>query len=159
MKKGFTLIEVLVAAVVFLIATLGILPLMISNIKTNEAVQEMMTAKKVLEGTASELRGINTSHFTKGNLKTIGFQENPPSGYPSLPSTNCPSGYEYAMYKGKEVDKIITGIHHKYKFTIKMCVDDDYLKPYLKKVKLWVYWSYRGKRHKLSTEVFITAEE
>jgi len=161
LRKGYTLIEVLVAMVIFLIGVLGILPLLITNIRYNEASQKALVAQKILENVASELRSIQVYNFTKSNLETIGFQDNTPSGYPSVPTsppTKCPPHYEYALFRGYVINKIVNGNSVKYKYTIKLCVDDNYLKPYLKRAKLWIYWTYMTKNHGLNTQIFITAK-
>ncbi len=150
--------------VIFLVGVLGLLPLLISNIKYNEAVQKAQVAQKILEDMASELRGIRVYYFKKGNLiygnqsnPNLVFEESPPHGYPPVPQ-GCPAGYDYALYRGYELYKIVRGSPVKYKYTLKLCVDDDYLKPYLKRAKLWIYWMYEGREHNLSTQFFITAK-
>ena len=157
MRYGFTLVEVLIAMVIFLVGVLGILPLLLANIKYNESVQKMQIAQKILESVSSELRSIKVYYFEKAKLKDLGFRETPPSGYPAV-SDSCPPGYEYAVFKGVSVNKTVDNTSVTYTFTVKLCVDDDYLKPYLKRTKVWVYWMYRGKEHKLGDEIYITAK-
>jgi prepilin-type N-terminal cleavage/methylation domain-containing protein len=165
MRNGaFTLIEVILAMAIFLIGTLGILPLFIKNIRYNESVQVRLVAQKVLEDEAADLRNVKAKNFTRSNLQSMGFVTSQPSEFPAVPS-GCPSGYEYVMYKGKEHERIEeterpgkppVEVKSAYRFTLKLCVDDDYLKPYLKRALLWVYWIYRGRLHWSQTEIFIT---
>jgi len=137
------------------IGILGLLPLLIENVKQNEEVQRRIAAQKILEDIASELRSIKVYDFDPTNLSKIGFNSTLPSGYP-VPPSDCPSGYDYTLYRGYEINKEVDGRQVKYKYTLKLCVDDDYLKPYLKRAYLYIYWLYGGKLHKSETEMFIT---
>jgi len=156
-RKGFGLIEALVATVVFMIGIIGLTPLLVASIKHGESLQKTQVGEKILEDVATELRGIQVYNFTKERLKDLMFIEYPPHGYPPV-TTDCPKGYEYAMYRGYEIYTYLNNVRKKYKYTVKMCVDDDYLKPYLKRVKLWVVWEEKGKERDLDTDVYVTAK-
>jgi prepilin-type N-terminal cleavage/methylation domain-containing protein len=161
-KSGFTLIEVLVATFILLIGLLGMNSVLISSIKYNEANQARIIAQKVLKGTISELRGITLSNFTKSNLKSkFGFSDNIPLGYPSGGEIggNCPSGYDYKIYKTYDIEKKINGTNMYYKYTIKLCVDSDYLLPYLERAIITIYWNYAHKLKKIESRIFITSGE
>ncbi len=154
MRGGFSLIEVLVAAIILMIMLLGLLPLYVVNIRLNESVQKKQIGEKILEDKASQIRGFKVENLTKSFLESIGYTETQPSGYLHV-SENCPLGYDYRLFQGYEVTKTFGNMVRKYKYTLKLCVDDDYLKPYLKRAYLVVYW-LDGKRKKhLSVEVFV----
>ena len=155
--KGFTLIEVLISIVILSIGLLGIVPLLISNIRLNEEISMRNGALKIIEGHSVSLRGINYDDFTVNNLITnFNFSTSYPN-YFSNPTigSNCPTGYESRLYKEDSINKIINGSSISYRYLIKLCIDEDFLYPYLKKAHLWVFWKYRNKFHKMETEIFI----
>ncbi len=156
-KKGFTLIEVMISILILTIGLLGLLPLLISNIKHNEEIQMRNAALKLLENYTLKLRGITYDDFNVNNLKNNLNYQDTFSSYFSNPITNssCPTGYEYRLYKEDNVTKSIDSTTINYRYLIKLCVDDDYLYPYLKKVHLWIFWKFQEKFHKMETEIFI----
>jgi hypothetical protein len=130
-----------------------------------------MAGEKLMEDVAAEIKSVDFYKFDpdinilKSNLDDIGFGDNLTSitsgGYPSNSDVaqNCPIGYEAKLYKVKDVlksniDNSTTHIYN-YKYTIKLCVDVDYLNPYLKRAILTCFWDFRNKSHKVTTEVFI----
>ncbi len=170
-ETGFTLIEVLVSMVLFAIAMVAIMPMFIMNIKYNEMNQKRLAAQKLVENTASEIKSINFYKFDtvisnlKSNLSNVGFTDDITSvsslGYPAGGEINqpCPTGYEAKLYRANDLIKSfkINGVKTviNYKYTMKMCIDVDYIDPYLKKAILTCYWEFGKKLHKSSTEVFI----
>ena len=156
-KEGFTLIEILVSLVIFSIGLLGLLPLLISNINYNEQIKMRNGALKILEAHTLSLRGINYDDFTVGNLTTnLNYQTTFSSYFSSsMTSSSCPPGFEDRLYKEDSITKEIDGSSVTYRYLIKLCIDEDFLYPYLKKVHLWVFWKYKGKMHKMETEIFI----
>jgi len=156
-SEGFTLIEVLVASFILLVGILGTASLIINSIKYNEANQKRVVAQKLLQGEVSKLRGIDISDFTQSKLKNkLGFSSSVKQGYPSGGdvNSNCPSDYEFRLYKA--IKKNVNDSSKFYKYTLKLCVDDDYLTPYLKRVIVTIYWTYNKKLHSIKTKLFIT---
>ncbi len=156
-KKGFTLIEVLVAMFIFTIGLLGLLPLLISNIKLNEEIKMRNGALKLLESYTLSLRGINYDDFNVNNLKNnMNYQDTFSSYFTnSLTNSPCPTGYEDRLYKEDNLTKTVGGTSVNYRYLIKLCIDEDYLYPYLKKVHIWIFWKFKEKFHKMETEIFI----
>jgi len=158
-SEGFTLIEVLVASFILLVGILGTASLIINSIKYNEANQKRVVAQKLLQGEVSKLRGIDISDFTQSKLKNkLGFSSSVKQGYPSGGdvNSNCPSDYEFRLYKVYSINKSVNSVSLLYKYTLKLCVDDDYLTPYLKRVIVTIYWTYNKKLHNIKTKLFIT---
>lgn len=67
-KKGFSLIELLVAIIIFAVAMLGITPLLVGALKKNEENQSKRNAVTILENTASVLAALNYDHPAVGKM-------------------------------------------------------------------------------------------
>ncbi len=161
-RSGFTLIEVLVATFILLVGLLGMNSMLITSIKFNEANQMRISGQKLLKGSVSKLRSINISEFNKSNLQSkFSFSVNIPSNYPTGGAINasCPTDYDYRLYKGYSIEKNVNGVNLYYKYTVKLCVDDNYLPPYLKRAIITIYWRYGKQLHQIGSEIFITPGE
>jgi prepilin-type N-terminal cleavage/methylation domain-containing protein len=154
-RKAFTLVEVLIASAILLIALLGIVPLLVSNIKYNEWLQRKSLVKKFFEGEVSILRTFDVFHFTKSNLEKLGYSTSLSKSI-AFPRS-CPQGYDYSLYKEDLISKEVGGTVLTQRVIVKLCVDDDYMPPYLKRAYLFLYWPYRGRVNTLKTEFLITA--
>ncbi len=155
---GFTLIEVLVGMAILIVGILGTASLINAIVKYNEINQRRLVAQKVLEGELSGLRSMYFVNFTISNLRSrYGFSDSVPSGYPVSASvlSSCPPQYDYRLYKTATVSKSVGASVVSYRYTMKLCVDDDYLPPYLKKAFLEIYWSYMGRFHTARVDFFI----
>jgi prepilin-type N-terminal cleavage/methylation domain-containing protein len=65
-KKGFGLIELLVAITIFTIAMLGIIPLLVNFMRTNVENEIRNNANAVAQQTIDELKGMNLNLIDNG---------------------------------------------------------------------------------------------
>lgn len=147
-RKGFTLIEVMVAMSLLLIGLLSYAQLQLTAIKVNAASKQMMMAQEVV---SQELEKIKTVGYTGIKDNTImtntNFNYNPlfaglATNYKFTGiDTSCNAPAAYCVYKGIDVTNSLNGIAVTKHYTIKLAVNINYLSyPAVAEVDATVYW-------------------
>ena len=124
-RNGFSLVEVLVALFIFLVAILGIFPTLNLSYKTNVSNIIMSEAVKVAQQEINRVKSLPFDNVTDTNL-------NPP-GLSSCDPSNVNASIKRQI-------RNFTISYGKY-FEVKL------LSPTIKEVKLTICWNYQGKKH------------
>lgn len=164
-SKGFSLVELLVAMAIFAIVAAGMIPIIIMAKKQNITSMVRINAVKVLEEEVAYLRSIDYISFNATTLSSAGYgNASPPSitedlcRQPSV-STGCPSGYELERYGTRSRTVEIDSVNRTCSYVLKLCVDLDYLDPYLRKATLEVYYNVFGYEGRSDTDFYIPRSE
>ena len=149
---GYSLIEVLISMLILLIALAGFAPLWMNFIRYNRSLEMRHIAQKILEKDVSRLRLIEIEDFNEDNIKNfLGYDTSIPYGWNQSPiSDSCDPGYETRLYREDDSGG-------RWKYILKLCIDEDYLPPYLKRAKIWIYWKDRGEIKKINGMFFVGA--
>ena len=147
MDRGYSLIELLVAIVVFLLAIAAFLPFFSAFVLNQKSLERFRTAKRLLESEVSLLRTMDLEEIGKEKLKTeYGYEETVCGGFSAQ---SCGGGYEWGLYKS----------FYNNAFCIHLCGDMDYLSPYLKRFHAYVFWKdVVGGERKIDV-LFLVGEE
>lgn len=147
-RKGFTLIEVMIAMFLLLIGMLSYAQLQLTAIKVNAASKQMMMAQEVV---SQELEKIKTVGYTgiKDNTVVINTSFNYKPLLTGLAAnyqltgidTSCNEPAAYCVYKGIDVVNSLNGTAIAQRYTIKLAVNVSYLSyPAVAEVDATVYW-------------------
>ena len=147
-KKGFTLIEVMIAMFLLLVGMLGYAQLQLTAIKVNAANKRMTLAQNIV---AQEIENIKTVGYT--GIKDNSILTNTNFNYKSLLTglaasyqfagidTSCNAPAAYCLYKGVDVTTTVNGTSVTYRHTLKLAVNINYLSyPAVAEVDATVYW-------------------
>lgn len=146
---AYSLVEVMVSTLILLIALAGFAPLLANFMRYSRSLEMRHVGQKILERDVSRLRVMEVEDFTEDNIKTLlGYSEALPSGWNDI-NSSCDSEYETVLYREDNSTR--------WNYLLKLCLDENYLDPYLKRAQIWIYWKDRGKIRKIKGLFFVGA--
>lgn len=89
-SSGFTLVEVMVALVVFLVASMGLLPLLLTHMQANRELKLHATARRLASEVMAELQVVAYGHL--GTLAEVPLRESGIEIRQRVDSTGLPTG-------------------------------------------------------------------
>ncbi|MFQ5559645.1 MAG: prepilin-type N-terminal cleavage/methylation domain-containing protein [Nitrospinota bacterium] len=166
-NRGFSLVELMVAVLVLMIGTLGMLAVQITAIKSNKSTNLSMTASDFVHQEVEFVRNMGYVGLSSANLQTL--QDSTGKTFTSYALLNsvyknsaidqtCNAPYTYCFYKGLDNTREAGGVTQTYRYTFKVMVNETYLSPYLKKVRLILYWDDGGKLKDMTMDFMVEAK-
>ncbi|MEW6679853.1 MAG: prepilin-type N-terminal cleavage/methylation domain-containing protein [bacterium] len=147
--KGLTLVEVLISMAILLLGIIGVSAVIINSVRINDMAIRQVLAKETAGAEIERIKLIGYWRITQDNLR----QEFGTDSLSSLPEQyqlpGIPEGYltpyDYCLFRGVDVQKEIKGRIRHYYYTLKLSVDEDFVKKYAQMLRMEVFWMFQGR--------------
>jgi len=161
--SGFTLVEVLIALLLFLFGSLAFFQLFLTSIRVNQVNRQYLMAQDAASAELEQVKTIGYAGIANSSVLT-GSAFSYVADFRSLPAafqlagvdTTCEAPHSYCVYKWLEVKKTVNGTEATYRYTLKLCVNPFFLAyPALAEVDGLIYWAVGNDLKSMKIAAFV----